>query len=59
MEVRLRTDGALVVTYPKSQMQLGAILEAVQSAGVTVRDLSTEEADLEDVFVAMTSGEAA
>ena len=59
MDVRLRKDGALVVTYPKSQMQLGAILEAVQSAGVAVRDLSTEEADLEDVFVAMTSGKAA
>lgn len=59
MDVRLRDDGALVVTYPKSKMQLGAILEAVQSAGVVVRDLSTEEADLEDVFVAMTSGAAA
>ena len=59
LDVRLREDGALVVTYPKSQMQLGAILEAVQSAGVAIRDLSTEEADLEDVFVAMTSGAAA
>ncbi len=59
IDARLRDDGALVVTYPKSQMQLGTILGVVQSAGVTVRDLSTEEADLEDVFVAMTSGEAA
>ena len=59
MDVRLRKDGALVVTYPKSKMQLGAILEAVQSAGVSVRDLSTEEAGLEDVFVAMTTGAAA
>ncbi len=59
LDVRLREDGALIVTYPKSQMQLGAILTEVQSAGVVVRDLSTEEADLEDVFVAMTSGSAA
>ncbi len=59
LEVRLREDGALIVTYPKSRMQLGAILSEVHAAGIAVHDLSTEEAHLEDVFVAMTSGEAA
>ena len=59
LDVKLRGDGALVVMWSKSQMQLGAILSAVQAAGVVVRDLSTEEADLEDVFVAMTGGDAA
>lgn len=58
LDVKLREDGALFITYPKSHMRLGEILGAVQSAGITVKDLSTEEADLEDVFVAMTGGRA-
>ncbi|MCL4165326.1 UNVERIFIED_CONTAM: hypothetical protein GTU68_012635 [Idotea baltica] len=45
IEARIRPDGMLVITYPKSKMQLGII----------VKDLSTEEADLEEVFVALTS----
>jgi ABC-2 type transport system ATP-binding protein len=58
LDARLRDDGALVITYPKSHMRLGEILAAAQSAGITVKDLTTEEADLEDVFVAMTGGRA-
>jgi ABC-2 type transport system ATP-binding protein len=33
------------------------VLAAARSAGVTVRDLATEEPDLEDVFLALTYGD--
>ena len=31
-----------------------AVLEAVRAAGISIRDVKTEEADLEDVFLALT-----
>ena len=31
---------------------------AVRASGVTIRDITTEDPDLEDVFVAMTYGDA-
>ncbi|MCR9255834.1 MAG: ABC transporter ATP-binding protein [Alphaproteobacteria bacterium] len=50
------TEGAdsLVVTYKPSRLGVQTILDAVQEAGIKVRDLSTEEADLEDVFLQLT-----
>ena len=34
------------------------VLAAVRAAGVTIRDIATEDPDLEDVFLAMTYGRA-
>jgi len=48
--------GALRLTWKPSQTGAGAVLAAVQAAGLTIRDLSTEEADLEDVFLQLTRG---
>lgn len=53
-DARLREDGALIVSYPKSAMQLGAILDLASNAGIRVKDISTEEPHLEEVFVALT-----
>ncbi len=41
-------------TYQPSRMPVGALLEALQTAGLEVLDLSTEQADLEDVFLRLT-----
>ncbi len=59
VECATRPDGALVFSYHRSQVTADAILEAVRAAGITIRDVATEEADLEDVFVALTSTKAA
>ena len=59
VECTTRPDGALVFSYHRSQVTADAILEAVRAAGITIRDVATEEADLEDVFVALTSTQAA
>lgn len=50
-------DGArkLVMHYQPSRLGMAAILAAVAEAGLSVADLSTEEADLEDIFIQLTS----
>ena len=51
-----RADGAIVVRYQSRSVGAEAVLAAVRAAGITIRDVKTEEADLEDVFLALTSG---
>jgi ABC-2 type transport system ATP-binding protein len=54
----LRPDGRLVIRYQPSVLPMGRILDTVREAGLTIRDLSTEEADLEDIFLQLTSPQA-
>lgn len=51
----LRADGSLAITYRASETGIGRLLEKVREAGIGIADLATEEPDLEDVFVALTS----
>jgi len=55
LDAVLRADGSLAITYRASETGIGRILEQVRSAGIGIADLATEEPDLEDVFVALTS----
>ncbi len=52
--VDLPNSHELVFRYRTSETEIGAILGAVADAGLTVTDLSTEEPDLEDVFLELT-----
>lgn len=54
MQASLR-EGKLVVKYQPSQAAMSDILARIQSAGLTIRDISTKEVELEDLFVALTS----
>ncbi|UWQ21930.1 ABC transporter ATP-binding protein [Jannaschia sp. W003] len=54
VELERRADGALAFTYSRARASVEAILAAVHAGGVEVRDVRTEEPDLEDVFVALT-----
>ena len=54
--VTRRPDGALAFAFRAAETHPGAILEAVRAAGLTVRDVRSEDPRLEDVFVALTSG---
>lgn len=52
----------LDILYDKGSIQAGAILARLQAAGLSVVDVTTREADLEDVFLELTGapiGEAA
>lgn len=54
-----RGDHLLVVTYRPSATPVARILAAVREAGLELADLSTREADLEDVFLQLTGAAAA
>ncbi len=49
----------LAIRYRPSRTDIGEILAAVNGAGLTITDLTTEESDLEDIFLALTRRRAA
>jgi ABC-2 type transport system ATP-binding protein len=53
-EASSRPGGALAITYRRSQTSAEDILAALRSAGVRLRDVATEEPNLEDVFLELT-----
>jgi ABC-2 type transport system ATP-binding protein len=54
-ETRLRNGGAFAVTYKTGQSSVEQVLAAVRAKGLHIKDISTEDPDLEDVFVSLTS----
>jgi ABC-2 type transport system ATP-binding protein len=56
-DARLRPDGRLAITYKTGDASVEQVLAAARSAGVAIKDLATEEPDLEDVFLALTYGD--
>ena len=55
-ETRLRPSGDLAITFKSQEASVEQVLAAARDAGVHIRDLRTEEPDLEDVFLALTYG---
>lgn len=53
-----RARDTLAVTYRRTHTAPSAILDALGAAGIRLRDVATEEADLEDVFLDLTRGAA-
>jgi ABC-2 type transport system ATP-binding protein len=53
-EASLREDGALVISYRYGQASVAKMIETFNASGGRIADLRTEEADLEDVFLALT-----
>ena len=54
-QARLRPNGDLAVDFKTAEAGVEQVLAAVRAAGVQIKDLRTEEPDLEDVFVSLTS----
>jgi ABC-2 type transport system ATP-binding protein len=52
--IELRGDRTLAITYRKDQVNAGEVLAALQRDGFGIVDVSTREADLEDVFLNLT-----
>lgn len=48
-------DRTIAITYDKDRVNAGEVLALVQSQGFAIADVTTREADLEDVFVTLTS----
>ncbi len=56
-DVRLRDGGAFAVSYKVGQSSVEQVLAAVRAAGLHIKDIVTEDPDLEDVFLALTYGD--
>ena len=53
-KISLRHSRVLSITYNKAAANAGQVLAAVQAAGFGIADVSTREADLEEVFLNLT-----
>jgi len=53
-ETRLRDGGAFSVTYKTGESSVEQVLAAVRASGLHIRDIATEDPDLEDVFLSLT-----
>jgi ABC-2 type transport system ATP-binding protein len=49
------TERTVEITYDKDRTNAGEVLALVQGQGFAIVDVTTREADLEDVFVTLTS----
>ncbi len=58
LEVSRRPDGAIAIAYRGGETPAEAVLEAVRRAGIRIRDVKTEEAALQDVFLSLTRSQA-
>ena len=56
LETKLRPDGRLVVPFNPATTSLEDVLSQIRETGIQIQDLSTEESDLEDVFLKLTYG---
>jgi ABC-2 type transport system ATP-binding protein len=48
-------ERVLEITYDKDRANAGEIMSALQAQGFAIVDVTTREADLEDVFVRLTT----
>lgn len=51
-----RPDGTLALTYKTSETRANDVLALIQSAGIVIDDIRSEDPDLEDVFLSLTRG---
>jgi len=54
LHAELAAPNRLTISYQPSRTSAGQIIQAVNAAGLTIADLSTEETDLEDIFLQLT-----
>jgi ABC-2 type transport system ATP-binding protein len=54
-KVQLIEPRTLEITYNRDRSSAGQVLALVQQHGYAIQDVTTREADLEDVFVQLTS----
>jgi ABC-2 type transport system ATP-binding protein len=58
-DARLQSPRRLMLRYQPSRTRIGEILAAVQAAGLNIVDMTTLEADLEDIFLQLTRRDGA
>jgi ABC-2 type transport system ATP-binding protein len=58
-ETKLRNGGAFAVTYRTGESSVEQVLAGVRAAGLRIKDIATEDPDLEDVFLSLTYADTA
>jgi len=58
-DAQLQSPRRLMLRYKPSRTRIGEILAAVQAAGLNIVDMTTLEADLEDIFLQLTRRDSA
>jgi ABC-2 type transport system ATP-binding protein len=53
-DTKMRAGGAFSVSYRTGESSVEQVLAAVRAQGMTIRDIATEDPDLEDVFLSLT-----
>ncbi|MFC3080123.1 ABC transporter ATP-binding protein [Phenylobacterium terrae] len=53
-EVALRPAGGFSVSYKTGESSVEQVLAAIRASGLHIKDIATEDPDLEDVFLALT-----
>ena len=48
------SKNSILVTYEKNSLDFGEIVNFLNQNGIKIEDISTEDGDLEDVFVQLT-----
>lgn len=56
IHITQRPDGAVALSYHAAQVPAERALDFLRAAGMVIADIRSEEADLEDVFLKLTSG---
>ncbi len=59
IEATERPDGSLAFTYHAGTTDAEEVLQLVRDAGIRIRDVRTEQADLQEVFLNLTRSSAA
>lgn len=54
----LKQDGRIALTYQTGKISAEDVLAAVHRAGIVIRDVQTQQADLEDVFLKLTKSQS-
>ena len=54
IQFEIRSSNSIVVTYEKNYLNFGEIVNYLNNNGIEIDDISTEDGDLEDVFVQLT-----
>ncbi|SPF79421.1 ABC transporter ATP-binding protein [Pseudoprimorskyibacter insulae] len=58
LSVEERQGGAIAITYRSTKTTAEDVLSAVRDQNIRIRDVRTEQADLEDVFLSLTRSSA-
>ncbi len=54
VQFKIITSKSLLVTYEKNTLNFGEIINYLNQNNIKIEDISTEDGDLEDVFVQLT-----